>query len=399
MCTLFTGLLKVLRYSPTQAHIPKPNIPTAMLLNASINILHGVWSAGNADTGQHLASPGESLITGGQMLIDSVSQQVTARFETRTGGETENTIRLAGRIEKLGDERFRVGFTNGSTAEFDRLPDGRLLRTSHTGHTLEHELMLVPVRATIHDEDQKQTRLPPILVNTMPKSGSIFIVRCLSQGLGIAETKIAVSLFPDDLIIRDKLDDLALGNQVAQQHLPARDINLRFLRNRLDRMIVHMRDPRQATLSWLHHLDNFHAHRHLEPACERGLEAVSPSLPENYFGRTLSEKIDHLLAIHFPQLIAWTEGWIAADHNKTGPKIRITTFEDFAEDPIAFLRSQLDYFGIADEYFDESKLPRREAQTHFRKGQTDEWKSIFSSAQQGIAREMIPENLSEKFGW
>lgn len=275
-----------------------------MLLNTSINILHGVWSAGNADTGQHLETTGDSVITGGQMLIDSVSHLVFARFETRNGGDTESAIRLAGRIEKLGEESFRVGFTNGSTAEFNRLPDGRLLRTSHTGHTLEHELMLVPVRATINDEDQKQTRLPPILVNTMPKSGSIFIVRCLSQGLGIAETKIAVSLFPDDLVIRDKLDDLALGNQVAQQHLPARDLNLRFLRNRLNRMIVHVRDPRQATLSWLHHLDNFHAHRYLEPACERGLEAVSPGLPEGYFERSLPEKIGHLLATHFPQLIA-----------------------------------------------------------------------------------------------
>ena len=391
--------MKVLRRSLTLARIPKPDLPIVMLLNASINVLHGVWSVGNADTGQHLATAGDSLITGGRMLVDCVSQQVIARFETRTGGDGENTIRLAGRIEKPGDESFTVRFTNGSTAAFDRPPDGRLLRTAHTGHTLEPELVLVPMRATIHAEDQKTTWLPPILVNTMPKSGSIFIVRCLSQGLGIPETKIAVSLFPDDLIIRDKLDDLALGNQVAQQHLPARDLNLRFLQNRLDRMIVHVRDPRQAMLSWLHHLDNFHAHRHIEPACERGLEAVSPGLPEDYFGRSMPGKIDHLLATHFPQLIAWTEGWIAAARSKTGPEIRITTFEDFVADPIAFLRSQLDYFGIADEDFDESKLPRREAQTHFRKGLTDEWKSIFSHTQQKLARDMIPETLSEEFGW
>lgn len=69
------------------------------------------------------------------------------------------------------------------------------------------------------------------------------------------------------------------------------------------------------------------------------------------------------------------------------------------EDPQAYLRSQLDYFGIADDNFDESKLPRRGAQTHFRKGQTDEWRTVFSPVQQGIAREMIPDNLSEKFGW
>jgi hypothetical protein len=369
------------------------------MLNANLDILHGVWSVGNADQGQYLATVDDRIVTGGEVLIDSRFPHFFARLEMRTGGNAQTVFRLAGPIRKVADERFMVLFTDGTRAELTRLPDGRLLCTSHTGQTVEHELVLSPARQSIAKDDRTRTRLPPILLNTMPKSGSIFILRCLSQGLGIGETKIATNLFPDDLIIREKLDDLALGNLIAQQHLPARDINLSFLGRRLDRMIVHVRNPRQAMLSWLHHLDNFHAHRHIEPACELGLEAVTPALPPDYFERTISEKIDHLLDAHLPQLINWTEDWVDAADSRSGLEIRITTFENFVADPAAFLESLLDYFGIAQADFDATKLPRREARTHFRKGLTDEWRTVFSAAQQDKAAAMIPETLARRFAW
>lgn len=367
--------------------------------NSNIEVLHGVWSVGNADKGEYISEPEGRLITGGHVLIDAETQHVSAVFTARTDSSSETTIRMAGQIERTAEETFNAQFTNGTEVVFERLPDGRLQRTGYSGTTVESEMVLSHARSSIEPADRRDIVLSPILFNTMPKSGSIYILRCLAQGLGISETKIAVCLFPNDLVIRDKLDELAKGNLVSQQHLPAHDINLRFLANRLERMVVHVRDPRQAMLSWLHHLDNFEAHRDIVPACALGLEASSPALPKDYFERSFSAKIDYLLDTHFPQLLSWTEGWVEAAESKTGPKIKITTFEDFVADPDGFLNSLLDYFDISHEQFEASNLPRKEAQTHFRKGLTDEWKEVFSDTQKSAAQKMIPKSLTKKFGW
>ena len=235
---------------------------------------------------------------------------------------------------------------------------------------------------------------PGILFNTMPKSGSIFILHCLSQGLAIPETKISVCLFPDDLILRNKLDDLVLGNTVVQQHIPARDINLRFLSNRLKRMVVHVRDPRQATLSWMHHLDNFYANKDLVPACALGLEATTPALPEDYFARDPMARLDYLLETHLPTLVEWTNNWVKAADSAAGPEILFTTYEEFILDQKRFLEQLLTFFQVPDGLFDWSRLPHKTARTHYRKGQSNEWESVFSNTQRELAKKVIPYGIS-----
>ncbi|MBO6785023.1 MAG: sulfotransferase domain-containing protein [Alphaproteobacteria bacterium] len=361
--------------------------------------LHGLWSVENADRGEHLDGADQRIITGGTVMIDSISGHVAASFETRGGDGRTPRLRTAGRIATGPEGAFIVDMGVDTRMVLQRLDDGRLRRIDYSGHTREEDLTLAPTSTEIDPAVARTTLLPPILFNTMPKSGSIFISRSLARALGIGETKIAVSLFPDDLVLRDRLDTLALGNLISQQHLPAREPNLRFLANRLDRMIVHVRDPRQATLSWLHHLDNFHAHRELEPACRLGLEAVSPALPADYFERDFAEKLDHLLSSHYAQLIEWTQNWVAAENTVPGLDIRITTFEEFVADPRGFMAEVLAFFEIPETAFDDTNLPRREAQTHFRVGRTDEWLEVFSEDQKARANTLLPKDLCTRFAW
>lgn len=361
--------------------------------------VHGAWNVQNADRGEILSGPDECLVTGGTFLIDARSGTVAAALAARTGDARSTRIRLAGLAAPKEDAAFSAHFGDGTEMTFERLADGRLARVAYSGGTREAEMILAPTDSAIPEKVRDDTLVAPILFNTMPKSGSIYILRCLSLGLGIAETKIAVCLFPEDLILRDRLDVLSRGNLIAQQHIPAHDLNLRFLASRLDRMVVHLRDPRQATLSWLHHLDNFHVHRDIVPACKLGLEAVSPALPADYFERGFSDRLDYLLATHYPQLIAWTEGWVSAARNAGDIDIRITTFEDFVADPDAFIRALLNHYRVPQSAFDFSNLPRKEAATHFRKGRTDEWKDVFSPDQQKLARDLLPDTLAAQFGW
>lgn len=240
--------------------------------------------------------------------------------------------------------------------------------------------------------------MPSILFNTMPKSGSIYLTNWLMAGLGVPQTKIAVCLFPDDLVIREKMDEFVAGNFVCQQHLPAKDINLRFIAARLKRIVVHTRDPRQATLSWVHHLDNFFAHREIVPACRLGLEAVMPALPADYFSRTLSEKIDHQIAVHFPALVEWVRGWANAQ-GKHGIEILYTTYEEMITSPQDLVIAILNHYGIPSNDFDWSKSVDRTAATHFRKGEPDEWRGAFTDEQKAKCKTLMPSDLSEQFGW
>ena len=248
------------------------------------------------------------------------------------------------------------------------------------------------------DDKPSVAASPGILFVTLPKSGSIFVSRWLANGLGIREMKIAVCLFPNDLIIREKLDELVAGRAIAQQHVPPLDLNLRFIANRMKRLVVHVRDPRQATLSWVHHLDNFFAHKDIVPACTFGLEAVSPPLPGDYFDRSFEQKVDYQIEVHLPILVRWIQEWLGAQ-GLYGLEILYTAYEDFLADEKKFISGILTHFDIPPSCFEWQKVPDRSPENHYRLGKADEWRQTFTAEQILRTTSQIPDDLYESFGW
>lgn len=357
----------------------------------------GVWSIQNPDRGEDIGDA--RLVTGGTYRIrEDGSVRVDATL--RNGSGVSETESWSGSITRLEEAELSIRFDDGDVEAFE-VHDGSGLRRSMTTRLTREDGFLMTRTGPVTDEPEAaHSDIPTVFFNTMPKSGSIFISRWLSKGLGLREMNVAVCLFPDDLIIRDDMDRLSKGGWVCQQHVPAKDINVRFIANRLKRMVVHIRDPRQAMLSWVHHLDNFHAHRDSVPACRLGLEAVMPALPVDYFDRTLPAKIDYQIDAHLSALVDWTQGWLtAADAGQHGLEILITTFERFRQDPEETMREILAHCGIPEAKFDWSARPDQVANTHFRKGETNEWRSVFSDAQQHRATAMLPPVLRQRFNW
>ena len=360
----------------------------------------GTWLIGNPDRGEIIPDSASRLVIGGAYHISSPDKSVLAEIRMRDREGIQTRIRRTGTIFDYGSGALGMRFTDGVQEVMVFRDDGQLDRLFTTSSTIEDGLTLAPVEDFDEASQPNLSTIPPMLLNTMPKSGSIYISRALAQGLGISEMKIGVCLFPNDLVIREKLDAFAIGHTVAQQHLPASDINVRFIAARLERMVVHVRDPRQATLSWLHHIDNFHAQRLTEPDCQLGLEALYPQLPDGYFDLQETEKLDHLIDTHYRQLIDWSEGWLAAaQSDNIGLDIKFTRYEDFLADEKAFLTDLLKFYKIPPAEFDWSKLPDKTEQTHFRKGLTDEWKTVFSASQKERCAEMISSSLAEAFDW
>ena len=250
------------------------------------------------------------------------------------------------------------------------------------------------------DEISDLSKLPGIFLNTMPKSASVYIFSWIAQCLNLKHITVSLSLFPDDLVIREKLDVLVKENVITQEHIPATDINLRFIAARMKKLVVHVRDPRQATLSWVHHLDRFHRQMDVHPGNWSAIEAVTPALPEDYFQRTFEEKIDWQIDNHLPLLVGWTEKWLDVQKEGLyGLDILITQFESFVTDPEETIRSILRHYGISEDRFDWSLSPEKTAEVHFRKGRIDEWLSVFTTEQRERAGKQIPEHLRARFNW
>lgn len=235
---------------------------------------------------------------------------------------------------------------------------------------------------------------PFIFFNTMPKSGSVFIVNWLARGLTANVKPISYGYFPNDMVGYSQLKDCAGGNAVSQEHIDACETNRHFLRQFVDKMVVHIRDPRQATLSWLHHVNQIKAEQ-----SDNALAYVYPSLPSNYFDFEFERQVDWQIDHHLPLLIDWTRKWVEAESNWPEIKLLFTRYEEFVADRGAFMDRILNFFEIPADRFDSQFTPELSMANHYRKGQTDEWRSVYSQAQIERANQFIPKDLAEKFGW
>ncbi len=224
--------------------------------------------------------------------------------------------------------------------------------------------------------------LPLIMLNTLPKSGSVFLLESLRRGLGIPAQKISMGYVPMDLADHRKLAEAADGNAVAHAHLDANPTNLRLLKEHTGGVVLHLRDPRQALLSWIHHVKNYANLGQLSWAM------VTPAPTPALLAESLTSVIDWHLVHHFPNLLNWIERWLEHAESGNGPKVMVSDYRDFHADSQESVLRILDFYGIPRWVYIPREIPR-DASTHFRSGQLEEWREVFNSAQQKICTELM----------
>jgi hypothetical protein len=239
--------------------------------------------------------------------------------------------------------------------------------------------------------------LPGILFNTLPKSGSMFIFRALAKGLDAEQRRISGSYFPDDFIVPHLMEVVAAGDAITQEHLPAHRINLVMIQRYLDRMVLHVRDPRQATLSWAHFCGKVK-----REGRERELKTLTPPLPDGYFDWPFDMQLDWQIDNHLPICIQWIEEWLDADDSPDfSTKILFTRFEDFKADNDAYYWKVIDFLGIDRKRFvlPERAQSKNEGEVNFRKGEIDEWRTAFTEEQAERATAMMSKRQMVRFAW
>ena len=113
--------------------------------------------------------------------------------------------------------------------------------------------------------------------------------------------------------------------------------------------------------------------------------------------RDLAGLIDWCIDSYLPILIEFMAAWVRIEADKAQPiRVLFRSFELFLKEPDSYLDSVLEFYGIDKARF----ASEAEAEVvHLRKGESEEWRGVFSKAQQRRAWENIPRDLAERFGW
>ena len=241
-------------------------------------------------------------------------------------------------------------------------------------------------------QDAVAKQRPRMVINTIPKSASETVWNRLAKGLGMAQCHVSLGLFPHCVAVPARIHAFAQGGIITKEHLAPTAFNLRCLtRAGLDRIVINLRDPRQIVLSWAYFVRDEISRTPLGPLWRQTCPPAS--VLNSDFAALLDWCVDHYL----PQVVAFMEGWQRIESDTaSGLQVLFTTFEDFRADPPAYFQGILAFHDTPLDSFDTAA----EAQDgHLRRGETDEWRSVFTAAQKKRANAAIGEDLLARFGW
>lgn len=213
--------------------------------------------------------------------------------------------------------------------------------------------------------------IPGILLITQPKSGTVFTQSTLVSGLDAPKLSICARGVSHDyqLPIPSRCADLARGGAICAQHLDATESKLTPLRDAgLTRIVLNLRDVRQAALSCVHNGISDEVVSIPRPHLDR-LRALHKN--KIFFERTYLNAIKHWARFQ--------EEWLNFIEHDDDFEILVTNFDELSDEPTYFNRI-LDHYSIPMDSFDQSALQidKKTRAGHFRRGERREWESIIS---------------------
>jgi len=202
--------------------------------------------------------------------------------------------------------------------------------------------------------------------------------------------------FPYGSIDGDGLKRFAKGCAIDQGHYMPSSKNLFLLkREGINKVVVHVRDPRQALLSWVHYVDKLHKNNIV-------YTELDIELPLDYFDKTLEEKIDVMIECWYPHLIGFIDGWLRYQRegvSRWDVEVLITEFKKMKNTPELLFDDIFKFYGIDQSTFPSDVMHHKGTHSHFRKGELDEWNSVFTAEQIRRTSESMTDEMYDEFGW
>jgi len=254
-----------------------------------------------------------------------------------------------------------------------------------------------------------------IILNTLMKSGSEHLVYALQRGLNYERMNIySIYEVTRHTYYSNIKEFYAHNSTIAKQHLMApsfnshqqppvitgytlkkdrlayrdwRELDTESLKQYTNKLVIHIRDPRPALLSFAHHIIANHD---------------TTNKPDNYFDLNLNQQLDWCIDNVMPYLLNWINDWLAIkaseDIKENGLKILVTTYDELIEDELKLFNKILAFYDIPASKFHYQPIKKEQA-PHFRKGDQEEWRQVLTAEQQNRINTMVSDDLLQRFNW
>ena len=240
----------------------------------------------------------------------------------------------------------------------------------------------------------QKKRFEPILLNTLPKSGSLYLLTFITKGLLIHATRVSTS-FPLSVIDAGRMQNFLRGQYVAQGHIDAMDKNFRIIDSALDKMWLHVRDPRQALISMVHHTDR--TYKNLD-AVQKAVSIPGYYEIDEWYSLSFEDKVNFLIDGYYMDCVRFISGWLDYEKKFKRTKMLITQHEDLKQSEADLVSRVLNFYEIPCSIFETVQL-KRNMSTHYRKGETNEWASVMTVEQKQRVSDALPQSLKDRFKW
>jgi Sulfotransferase domain len=245
-----------------------------------------------------------------------------------------------------------------------------------------------------------------LTVISLPKSATVYVLRSIETTLSAVHHRVTCPSgnIRDDIIAKNLFEFARQRCAVAGDHAPATERNLHLLAAAgIERIVLMVRDPRDALVSWWRHLERADKRN---AAWEAAHYASSGLMSAGYHDLTAEEKLADLTEKMFPAMQEWLAGWVVVIDQDPRFTIHVVRYEDFVENQRTILRGMYRFFG----YDIEPTLPPREGPaqllsagihtfTHFRRGVVGSHQDEMPTHLRERMHELIDSRVFDRFGW
>jgi len=227
-----------------------------------------------------------------------------------------------------------------------------------------------------------------MMITALPKSASASISYLLAEHLDCPVARCSFPGYMHATVVPGWATELGRGGAVTHEHFPASDQNLAALaRAGVTKIVVQVRDPRQAFLSFIHHLAR---HKH---------SPTVGDLLDFDFDAAAAESLQVL----YVAMIDWIQAWVAISERPNALKLHFLRYDAFVADKPRCVEDLLSFFGVSgNEDVLENRIRKKETSgdwLNLRVADPEEWRRSFSPETQRILSTLLPDNLINRFSW
>lgn len=255
--------------------------------------------------------------------------------------------------------------------------------------TLLATLMITPLSAADPKPDTA------VFMNSLPQSIEYYITLGLMRYYRLTGFIASDKTFPMDTIRVPSIERLAKFPQsyINNAYVPPTQKNIDLLTANLGKMILHVRDPRDALVSWV-------AYTELQWTHPGTLALINPVPPKEYARWTYEQKVDWQIDHYYTYAMSWLNQWAAFLDANPHLQVLVTKFEDMAVDPLQTFREVIAFYGTDPSLITEKDiLPLTREQFRATVADIGQWKVKLTAAQQKRVTDMLNEKTASFFNW